>query len=265
MWFKNAQDANMRILRWRLKLSEYDYDVVYMAGKTNVNADALSRNPINLEEIDCKIIKDRKLLNPNNPEDAQLIAELLEKSDSEEKEEEDNFHLYLSDNEETEEITPENHLFDNTTDTLLFTPAELNEPNYLSTTEQALIHDLPRQNRIQTRSQTIKQNTKQNKISNELHSNEEEIEEIEDRNDPPDKDSDSDKKNEEEDEENIINQNLKTKKTKPMIIENRLIKSNIIDSRKLLFLRKDNVAYFVDTQGKPLDSGSQYNNVCSAN
>ena len=46
LWFKNAQDANMRILRWRLKLSEYDYDVVYKAGKTNVNADTLSRNPV---------------------------------------------------------------------------------------------------------------------------------------------------------------------------------------------------------------------------
>jgi len=40
-WFKNAQDANMRILQWKLKLAEYD--IVYKAGKTNVNMlDALS-------------------------------------------------------------------------------------------------------------------------------------------------------------------------------------------------------------------------------
>lgn len=31
---------------WRIKLAEYDYDIVYKAGKTNVNADALSRNPV---------------------------------------------------------------------------------------------------------------------------------------------------------------------------------------------------------------------------
>ena len=32
--------------RCRLKLAEYDFDVINKAGKMNVNADALSRNPI---------------------------------------------------------------------------------------------------------------------------------------------------------------------------------------------------------------------------
>jgi len=36
----------MRILRWRIKLAKHGYDVVYKAGKINVNADALSRNPV---------------------------------------------------------------------------------------------------------------------------------------------------------------------------------------------------------------------------
>jgi len=31
MWFKHAQDANMRMLRWRLKLAKYDDEVVYKA------------------------------------------------------------------------------------------------------------------------------------------------------------------------------------------------------------------------------------------
>jgi len=46
LWFKNAQDANMRIreLRWRLKLAEYDYDVVYKADKINVNVDAFQKS-----------------------------------------------------------------------------------------------------------------------------------------------------------------------------------------------------------------------------
>lgn len=34
-------------------------------------------------------------------------------------------------------------------------------------------------------------------------------------------------------------------------------KNNIIESKELLFLRKDNVTYFMDTDGNPLDSGSQ--------
>ena len=46
VWFRNSKDPCSRVLRWRLKLAEYDFDVVHKAGKMNVNADALSRNPI---------------------------------------------------------------------------------------------------------------------------------------------------------------------------------------------------------------------------
>jgi hypothetical protein len=35
-----------RLIRWRLKLAEYEYEVVHKVEKMNVNADALSRNPI---------------------------------------------------------------------------------------------------------------------------------------------------------------------------------------------------------------------------
>ena len=45
-WFQNSKDPYSRVSRWRLKLAEYDFDVIYKAGKMNVNADALSRNPI---------------------------------------------------------------------------------------------------------------------------------------------------------------------------------------------------------------------------
>ena len=46
VWFQNSKDPCSRVSRWRLKLAEYDFDVVYKAGKINVNAYALSRNPI---------------------------------------------------------------------------------------------------------------------------------------------------------------------------------------------------------------------------
>lgn len=83
----------MRILRWRLKLAEYDYDVVYKAGKTNVNADALLRNPINLQAADCMAVhtRSRFRLNPDNPKDTEEIRQLLEDSDSDEEE-----NLYVS-------------------------------------------------------------------------------------------------------------------------------------------------------------------------
>jgi hypothetical protein len=33
-------------MRWHLKPAEYEYEVIYKAGKMNVNTDALSRNPV---------------------------------------------------------------------------------------------------------------------------------------------------------------------------------------------------------------------------
>ena len=39
-------DPGSRLIRWRLKLEEYDYEIVHKSGKGNTNADALSRNPI---------------------------------------------------------------------------------------------------------------------------------------------------------------------------------------------------------------------------
>ena len=38
----NVKDPSSRLLRWRLKLEEYDYQVVYKPGVRNTNADALS-------------------------------------------------------------------------------------------------------------------------------------------------------------------------------------------------------------------------------
>lgn len=46
VWVNSVKDPTSRPLRWRLKLAEYDYQVIYKAGKSNVNADTLSRNPV---------------------------------------------------------------------------------------------------------------------------------------------------------------------------------------------------------------------------
>jgi hypothetical protein len=42
-WMFSVRDPSSRLLRWRLKLEEYDYEVVYKKGSSNTNADALSR------------------------------------------------------------------------------------------------------------------------------------------------------------------------------------------------------------------------------
>ena len=48
-WVFNVKDPSSRLLRWRLKLEEYDYEVVYKPGARNTNADALSR--INMAKV----------------------------------------------------------------------------------------------------------------------------------------------------------------------------------------------------------------------
>jgi len=45
-WMFSVKDPSSRLLRWRLLLEEFDYTTEYKAGKKNVNADALSRNPV---------------------------------------------------------------------------------------------------------------------------------------------------------------------------------------------------------------------------
>lgn len=42
-WLFGVKDPGSRLMRWRLKLSEHEFDIVYKAGKRNTNADALSR------------------------------------------------------------------------------------------------------------------------------------------------------------------------------------------------------------------------------
>ena len=51
MTVKDTKDPCSRVTRWKLKLAEYHVDVAYKAGKTNVNVDGLSRNPIDIENI----------------------------------------------------------------------------------------------------------------------------------------------------------------------------------------------------------------------
>ena len=38
----SVKDPGSRLLRWRIKLEEYDYDTVFKKGVSNTNADALS-------------------------------------------------------------------------------------------------------------------------------------------------------------------------------------------------------------------------------
>lgn len=63
IWLHSLKDPISRLNRWRLKLAEYDYAIVYKAGKTNVNADALSRNPVTMNRLATSQLALDKIIN----------------------------------------------------------------------------------------------------------------------------------------------------------------------------------------------------------
>ena len=44
-YWKSPRNLNRRTARWRTDLQEYDYEILYILGKTNIPPDALSRLP----------------------------------------------------------------------------------------------------------------------------------------------------------------------------------------------------------------------------
>ena len=44
------KEPHSRLVRWRLKLQKFDYQICYKKGKQNTNADGLSRIEINMTE-----------------------------------------------------------------------------------------------------------------------------------------------------------------------------------------------------------------------
>lgn len=46
-WLYSLKEPNSKLTRWRLRLQEYDFQIIYKNGKQNTNADALSRIKIN--------------------------------------------------------------------------------------------------------------------------------------------------------------------------------------------------------------------------
>jgi hypothetical protein len=48
----SVKDPGSRLMRWRIQLAEYDYEIVYKPGVQNSNADALSRIGTLAKEVD---------------------------------------------------------------------------------------------------------------------------------------------------------------------------------------------------------------------
>ena len=66
VWFQNSKDPCSRATRCKVKRAEYNFDVAHKAGKTNVNADALSRNLIDLEDTKNDDINNKNSIKINS-------------------------------------------------------------------------------------------------------------------------------------------------------------------------------------------------------
>lgn len=74
IWLHNLKDPGSRLARWKIWLSEYDYDIQYKPGRVNSNADALSRNPVTDDKDSCTIPQEtgHRVLNlQDHPPDAE--------------------------------------------------------------------------------------------------------------------------------------------------------------------------------------------------
>jgi hypothetical protein len=66
--FNNVKDPSSRLMRWKLLLEEYDYQVEYRAGVRNCNADSLSRYPVHCLSVNTEEFTDERK--------AKIIAEM---------------------------------------------------------------------------------------------------------------------------------------------------------------------------------------------
>lgn len=83
-WLMSLKDPNSKLTRWKLKLAEYDYKVVYKKGKQNTNADALSRAKIFHNSIDSLAV------NFDDNDDDDIINRIFENARREAERENNN-------------------------------------------------------------------------------------------------------------------------------------------------------------------------------
>jgi hypothetical protein len=74
IWIMNVKDPASRLLRWRIQLEEYDYEILYKKGALNTNADALSRTNT-LAKEETKTIGEDLLENLGEDKKKQILYE----------------------------------------------------------------------------------------------------------------------------------------------------------------------------------------------
>jgi len=75
IWLFSVNDPGSRLIRWRLKLEEYEYEIIHRAGKGNTNADALSRNLVTDQQQVNKITQETEEREYSEAEKQQILYE----------------------------------------------------------------------------------------------------------------------------------------------------------------------------------------------
>ena len=60
-WLAEMKDPQSRLARWIIELGEYDYEIEFKPGKTNGNADALSRIPSETDPLEGDCVMEERL------------------------------------------------------------------------------------------------------------------------------------------------------------------------------------------------------------
>lgn len=266
-----STSPDSRVTKWRLKLLEYDFDVVYKAGKTNVNADALSRNPVKSQNTAQVITYERERNGPSQGNDSIPFTEeeLLEVPTT--LEVQVDIHptpiqpirgiqtrnpprrsgrlaqksIWLGEGSDSDSSEPEN-------DTPLSVKPKGEESKKLEVNtrrrgrprkkppEQMEPEDLDRIDAIDETGNIIEESTAEPIEDEDITSNsEEEMERL--KIDDINSENEVDKR-----ETRTVNQQ-KTRGTDCRIIE----------TRDHLYMRRDNYVYFLNIEGEPCDKGSQ--------
>lgn len=90
VWLFSLKDPNSRLVKWRLRLEEFDYKIQYKKGKENVVADALSRVEININETTDEDNLDLLSILPNIDEELELSPDNLDIMLNNDKDKQDN-------------------------------------------------------------------------------------------------------------------------------------------------------------------------------
>lgn len=80
-WLMRLKDPGSRLTRWTIKLTEYDFEVIHRSGRSNSNADALSR--IQTIKIDASL--EDILHNQGEEEDLKIIRKTLSSYEKDEE------------------------------------------------------------------------------------------------------------------------------------------------------------------------------------